>query len=98
MQQSRPTVKAPGAAAIPPSPRPGLLRRLVRAFEAAKLDSGEVAGRKGEKIVDWWSLPHFTSGLLLGLLPVGWLWAFLLIVGYEGFEAALRRVKTEDGG
>ena len=53
---------------------------------------------RGEKAVDWWSLPHFTSGLLLGLLPIGWLWAFILIVGYEGFEGALRRIKTEDGG
>ena len=57
-----------------------------------------MTGTKGEKAVDWWSLPHFASGLLLGLLPVGWPWAFGMVIGYECFEAALRRVKTEDGG
>jgi len=57
-----------------------------------------MTGRKGEQAVDWWSLPHFASGLVLGLLPIGWLWAFAIVIGYEGFEAVLRRVKTEDGG
>lgn len=57
-----------------------------------------MTGRKGEDVLDWWSLVHFASGLLLGLLPIGWGWAFLLIVGYEGLEGGLRRVKTENGG
>ena len=57
-----------------------------------------MTGRKGEDAVDWWSLPHFAAGLVLGLLPIGWLLAFVLIVGYEVLEAGLRRIKTADGG
>ena len=57
-----------------------------------------MTGRKGEKLIDWWSLVHFASGLLLGLLPLGWAWAVLAIVGYEGVEGILRRVKTKEGG
>lgn len=58
-----------------------------------------MTGRKGEAAVDWWSLVHFASGLVLGLVPfVGWWWAVAILVGYEGLEAGLRRIKTEDGG
>jgi hypothetical protein len=57
-----------------------------------------MTGRKGEKAVDWWSLPHFAAGLLLGLLPLGWLSAAGAVVGYEVFEAGLRRIKTAEGG
>jgi hypothetical protein len=53
---------------------------------------------RGEKAIDWWSLPHFASGLLLGLLPIGWVTCFAALTLYEGFEAALRQVKTEEGG
>jgi hypothetical protein len=57
-----------------------------------------MTGRKGEQALDWWSLVHFASGLLLGLLPIGWVLATGGIVGYEGLEAVLRRVKTTEGG
>jgi hypothetical protein len=57
-----------------------------------------VTGRKGEAALDWWSLVHFAAGLVLGLAPIGWLWAAALIVGYEAFEGALRHLKTEEGG
>lgn len=57
-----------------------------------------MTGRKGEDALDWWSLPHFATGLILGLLPIGWLLAAGLIVGYEVLEAGLRRIKTEEGG
>lgn len=53
-----------------------------------------MTGRKGEKSLDWWSLVHFSSGLLLGLLPIGWGTAALALVAYEAFEGGLRRVKT----
>lgn len=57
-----------------------------------------MTGRKGEAAVDWWSLVHFASGLVLGLLPIGWVLAVVAIVGYEVLEAGLRRVKTKEGG
>lgn len=57
-----------------------------------------MTGRKGEAAVDWWTLVHFAAGLVLGLLPIGWVWATAIILGYEGLEAGLRRVKTKDGG
>jgi hypothetical protein len=57
-----------------------------------------VTGRKGEAAVDWWSALHFLGGVLLGLLPIGWLTAVGIVVGYEFVEAGLRRIKTEDGG
>lgn len=57
-----------------------------------------MTGRKGEKLLDWWSLVHFASGLLLGLLPIGWGTAAFAIVGYEGLEGVLRRIKTKEGG
>ena len=57
-----------------------------------------MTGRKGEAALDWWSLVHFASGLVLGLLPIGWLLAGVGIVGYEVVEGGLRRVKTKDGG
>ena len=57
-----------------------------------------MTGRKGEDAFDWWSLVHFASGLLLGLLPIGWLVAAALIVGYEVLEGGLRQVKTANGG
>lgn len=57
-----------------------------------------MTGRKGEDAFDWWSIPHFGSGLLLGVLPIGWLSALVAIVGYEGLEGLLRRIKTEEGG
>jgi hypothetical protein len=87
-----------GTGAAASRPHPVAWRRLVRLFEEAKLDDGTEEGRKGEKAIDWWSLPHFAAGLLLGLLPLGWLGAAVAVVGYEVFEAGLRRVKTEDGG
>jgi hypothetical protein len=96
MKTSRPSVE--GGSAVDTSPRPTGWRRLVRLFEETKLDDGTETARKGEKAIDWWSLPHFAAGLLLGLLPLGWVGAAVAIVGYEVFEAALRRVKTEDGG
>lgn len=54
--------------------------------------------RKGEAALDWWSLVHLGSGLVLGLAPIGWVWAIGLLVGYEVFEAGLRRIKTKEGG
>ena len=57
-----------------------------------------MTGRKGEATFDWWSLVHFATGLLMGLLPIGWPLACALIVGYELFEGGLRHVKTEEGG
>ena len=57
-----------------------------------------MTGRKGEAAIDWWSIPHFASGLVLGLLPMGWGLAAVLIVGYEVLEAGLRRIKTAEGG
>lgn len=57
-----------------------------------------MTGRKGEAAVDWWSLPHFASGLVLGLLPIGWPLAIVLVLGYEVAEAGLRRIKTAEGG
>jgi hypothetical protein len=57
-----------------------------------------VTGRKGEAALDWWTLVHFAAGLVLGLLPIGWVWATAIIVGYEVLEAGLRRVKTKEGG
>ena len=57
-----------------------------------------MTGRNGEATIDVWSFVHFASGLLMGLLPIGWFLAVLLIVGYEGLEAGLRRIQTKDGG
>lgn len=57
-----------------------------------------MTGRNGEAAIDAWSLVHFAAGLLVGLLPVGWLSAALLLVGYEALEAGLRRIQTKDGG
>ena len=57
-----------------------------------------MTARKGEAAIDWWSLPHFAAGLVLGLLPIGWVVATVLIVGYEVVEAGLRRIKTAEGG
>ena len=57
-----------------------------------------MTGRKGEDALDWWSIPHFASGLALGLLPIDWFVAVALIVGYEVLEAGLRRIKTSEGG
>jgi hypothetical protein len=57
-----------------------------------------VSGRKGEDPFDWWSLAHFSAGLVLGLMPLGWPWAVALVLGYEAFEGGLRLIKTEDGG
>jgi hypothetical protein len=54
--------------------------------------------KKGEAALDWWSLVHVAAGMGLGLLPIGWLWAVLLIVGFEGVEALLRRVKRHGNG
>ena len=48
--------------------------------------------------MDWWTLVHFAAGLALGLLPMGWAWAALIVVGYEVLEGGLRRIKTKDGG
>lgn len=96
MKRTRSSVDGIGADTA--KPRPAAWRRLVRRFEEAKRDDGTAEGRKGEKAIDWWSLPHFAAGLLLGLLPLGWLSAAVAILGYEVLEAGLRRVKTEDGG
>lgn len=53
--------------------------------------------RKGAAALDWWTLPHVASGIVLAiLLAEAWLILALLIV-YEAFEAALRRVKTKAG-
>lgn len=57
-----------------------------------------MTGRKGEAAIDWWTLVHFAAGLVLGLLPIGWLWAVAAVVGYEVLEAGLRRIKTRGGG
>lgn len=47
--------------------------------------------------MDWWTLPHVGSGIALALLLAeGWLILALLIL-YEAFEEALRRVKTKAG-
>lgn len=53
--------------------------------------------RKGEAALDWWTLPHIGSGVVLALLLAEpWLIAALLIL-YELFEGALRRVQTKAG-
>ena len=57
-----------------------------------------MTGRKGEQALDGWSFVHFGAGLALGLAPIGWWTATALVVGYEGLEALLRRIKLEDGG
>lgn len=57
-----------------------------------------MTGRNGEAAFDWWTTVHFASGVGLGLWPLGWLSGVGLIVGYEGLEGLLRRVKTADGG
>jgi hypothetical protein len=57
-----------------------------------------MTGRKGEDALDWWTLVHFAAGLVLGLLPIGWLWATVIVVGYEVLEGGLRRIKTAEGG
>lgn len=49
--------------------------------------------RKGEAALDWWSFIHLGAGLALGLLRIDWLWAVVLVVGFEGLEAILRLVK-----
>lgn len=54
--------------------------------------------RKGERAVDWWSIPHFAAGVALGMLGLGWITAAFLIVAYEFVEGGLRRVKLQDGG
>lgn len=54
--------------------------------------------RSGKAALDWWTLPHVGSGIVLAiLLAEVWLILTLLIL-YEAFEAALRRVKTKSGG
>lgn len=57
-----------------------------------------MTGRKGETAIDSWSFAHFLSGLALGAAPLGWWTALSAIVGYEGFEGLLRRIRLKDGG
>lgn len=53
--------------------------------------------QKGEDAFDGWTWVHFATGLGLGLIGVKWRWALALIIGFEAFEALLRRVKKEGG-
>ena len=54
--------------------------------------------RRGRAALDWWTLPHIGSGVVLALLLAEpWVILALLIL-YEAFEGALRRVKTKAGG
>jgi hypothetical protein len=57
-----------------------------------------VSYRKGEAPFDLWSWVHLGSGAALGLVLASPLWAAGLLLLYEGFEALLRRIKTEEGG
>lgn len=57
-----------------------------------------MAKRKGEAALDWWTIPHVASGVLLALLGVPWLVAFAVLVVYEVIEAGLRRVKRGGAG
>lgn len=52
-----------------------------------------MSGRPGEAPLDEWSIVHVLGGLAVGLLVRNAAVALLLIVAYEGFEGALRRVK-----
>ena len=52
-----------------------------------------MSGRPGEDPLDGWSVVHVLAGVGVGLLVRDALLALLLLVAYEGFEAALRRVK-----
>jgi hypothetical protein len=57
-----------------------------------------MTGRKGETAIDSWSFAHFAAGLALGASPLGYWTALVVVVGYEGLEGVLRRVKVQDGG
>lgn len=59
---------------------------------------GVKGNRRGRAALDWWTLPHVGSGIVLALLLTE-PWAILaLLILYEAFEGALRRVKTKAGG
>ena len=60
-----------------------------------------MTGKPGESPLDPWSVVHFASGAGLGLLlrgPVGAAVTLGLLVLYEAFEGALRRVKRRGKG
>ena len=63
---------------------------MVRWFPAPGL-------RKGEPVLDWWTLPHVASGVVLAFTLHSWLLSLALLVVYEVFEALLRRIKTKSG-
>jgi hypothetical protein len=57
-----------------------------------------VSFRRGELPFDKWSLVHVASGAALGLVTGSFLWAFALLVAYEGLEGILRRVRPDPSG
>jgi hypothetical protein len=54
--------------------------------------------RKGEAAFDSWSWAHLSSGLGLGASGVAALPAAAVLVGFEVFEAGLRRLKVDGTG
>lgn len=38
--------------------------------------------------VDWWSVPHFIGGVVMGMLGVDLVWVTLIAATWEGIEAA----------
>jgi len=48
--------------------------------------------------LDRWSWVHLGAGLLLGLTGLDWRIGVALIVGFEGLESILRRIKTNGEG
>jgi hypothetical protein len=57
-----------------------------------------VTGGPGEAAFDSWTWVHLSSGMGLAFMGVTWWWALGLLIVYEVFEAALRRIKLEEGG
>jgi hypothetical protein len=57
-----------------------------------------MTGRRGEAAIDHWTFAHAAGGGLLAfVLPFGAAVILLLLVAYEVFEAALRRVPGSNG-
>ena len=54
--------------------------------------------KKGEAAFDSWSWAHVASGAGLALTGVSWGWSLAMLVGFEAFEAALRRIQTKSAG
>jgi hypothetical protein len=67
----------------------------VRSIQTMLL--GTKTSKKGQAALDWWTLPHVGSGIVLAIL-LAEAWAILgLAILYEVLEALLRRIKTRSG-